>query len=595
MNKRNSVLLASLCLVTGAFIARLPVTLAHIRSMAGTSGDEVNWSAALEDVLTLIRERYVEEPKEADILKGAIQGATEALNDPYTEFIPPADKAAFEKELTGQFVGIGATVNSRDGWLTIIYPLEQSPAYRAGLLPGDQVRMIDGKSTKGLRTDECVKLLLGEPGTEVKLTVNRTGRAEEFEVPIKRGPIAARAVKGFRFDPLQEEWSHLIDPERRLAYVRIDQFTPSVAKEFRGALRATLAKAEPKGLIIDLRDNPGGLMDQAIEIVDLFLESGTIVSTRGRAGAGEVYKATAGSLGDIPVVILVNQSSASASEIVAGAMAENDRAVVIGTRTFGKGLVQRVERLLHVPDAQLKLTEQHYYLPSGRLIQRTDKSKVWGVDPTEGFYVPLSDDQQRALWELRREMETVRPPVMVEGRRQPAPVAERERALAAKVNDDPAKWADPSWVEQTAQDPQLAAALRALSIRLASGTWEPTGKAIPDQVTAIASVELARLEKERERMQRVLDRVDDRIDALASGKVGAGAALRKNGDLWPDADDVNGGRLEVYDKAGKLIARLDITGPDVERWLLDADVKPHAEAKTEPGSEADGKPTGEKP
>jgi len=590
MSKRNSFYLATFCLVSGVFIARLPVTIEHVASLAGVRAGEPDWQAALADVRELIMERYVEKPDEAALLKGAIRGMTEALNDPYTEFIEPSDKAAFEKDLTGRFVGIGASVITRDGWLTIAYPLEQSPAYKAGLRPGDVVREISGKSTQGLAVDECVKLLLGEPGTRVTLSIARDGLPEGQTLPveIERGPIAARSVRGFRFDSASEDWDYLIDPKQGVAYVRVDQFTPGVASEFIAGLRSA---GSARSLIIDLRDNPGGLMDQAIQIVDLFMDEGLIVSTKGRTGEGERYEARKGSLGDVPVVVLVNQASASASEIVAGALADNNRAVVVGTRSFGKGLVQRVEPLFHVPDAQLKLTEQHYYLPSGRLIQRTDKSSVWGVDPSPGFYVPLSDEQQRTVWTLRREMETIRPPVMIEGARMQAPPPERDRELASKVHGPSARWSDPDWVEQTAQDPQLAAALRAVQARLASGAWTPTGKPVPDQPVAIATVELTRLEKERERLERFLTRLEDRIAALAEGRQ-AGVNQRPT-DLWDDPADLTGGRLDVFDRAGRRVASLDITGPDVERWLLDADVKPPARPGEQgaPGvAPADGEP-----
>ncbi len=594
MTKRNAAFLASLCIVFGAFLARLPATIANVNAMIGVHDpDNVDWEAAMHDVMAIIRARYVEEPDEAALYKGAIQGMTDALNDRYSEFIAPADKAAFEKDLMGQFVGIGASVIVRDGWLTIAYPLEDSPAYRAGLRPGDQVRAINGTTTANKRVDECVKLLLGEPDTKVMLTIAREGMAEgeSIEVPITRAPIAARSVRGVRFDHQREDWDYVLDAQKGIAYIRVDQFTPGVAAEFIQALR-TVGSAT--SLIIDLRDNPGGLMDQAIQIVDLFLDKGTIVSTRGRRDEGETYEARKGAISDLPLVVLVNEGSASASEIVAGALSDNKRAIVIGTRTFGKGLVQRVEQLPNVPGAQLKLTEQHYYLPSGRMIHRTDKSKEWGVDPDAGFYVPLTDEQQRAVWLLRREMETIRPPVTENGQRIPAPVPTRDRELSEKVRGQSTAWNNPDWIEGTAQDAQLAAAVRAVQGRLASGQWTPTGKPAPDQSVAIASVELSRLERERDNLDRFMARLDERIAALAEGggRVGA-AALSRPTDLWTDTTDLTGGRLEVFDKSGKRIALLNITGPDVERWLVDADVKPVSPAPGEASAPAAPASTGE--
>lgn len=629
MRRSSKVLFAAFFFVTGLFMARLPVTLAAARNWLGTpaTDSDVNWHAALEDVLEIIRERYVEPPNEAELLKGAIHGMTDALDDPYTEFIAPSDRAAFEKDLTGQFVGIGASVNIRDGWLTIAYPLEQSPAYRAGMRPGDQVRAIDGKSTEGLSVDQCIKLLMGEPGTKVTLTVAREAGAgakkneaapkaeadkapstpdskpdpkadthtETVTIEINRAPIAARSVRGFRYDSLKEDWDYRIDPASDLAYIRVDQFTPGVADEFRNALAAAAGTGRCRGVIIDLRDNPGGLMDQAVEIVDLFLESGNIVSTKGRSGEGEKYDAEPGSVGTAPVVILVNQGSASASEIVAGAMADNQRATIIGTRSFGKGLVQRVQPLAHVPGAQLKITEQHYYLPGGRMIQRTDKSQAWGVDPSEGFYVPLSDEQQRRVWQVKRAMEIIRPPMLdAGGSRIAAPAPAKDRDLAELVAAPAQKWAAPEWIETELKDPQLAAGLKALQRRVGEGTWVATGQKLPDQAKAISSVELQKLARERDRMERFLNRLDERIAALEGGE--AAALGHRNDDLWDDSIDLTGGKLEIRDRDGHVVASLDITGPDIERWLLDADVKgppkkDTAEKDSEPKPEAPAAPS----
>ncbi|MGD9689923.1 MAG: S41 family peptidase [Phycisphaerales bacterium] len=585
MNVRSKFVFAAFFLVLGVFLARLPQTIVATRTWvaamggyANTSDADVNWRAAFEDVVEIVRREYVEPVSDEQLYKGAIAGLTESLNDPYTEFIAPSDRGAFEKDLTGQFVGIGASVNVRNGWLTIAYPLEQSPAYRAGLRPGDQVRAIDGTSTEGKSADDCVKILVGQPGTKVRLTIVREETPEPFDVTITRAPIAARAVKGFRYDSLKEEWDYRIDATSGIAYVRIDQFTPGVADEFRNALAASGVTRDCRGLIIDLRDNPGGLMDQAIEIVDTFLNSGTIVSTKGRDAGGEIFSARRGAVGDLPVAILLNQGSASASEIVAGALADNGRATVVGTRSYGKGLVQRVEPLAHVPGAQLKITEQHYYLPSGRMIHRTDDAPVWGVDPSPGFYVALTDEQQRRVWEVKRAMETIRPPVITaDDRLIPAAPPAAERALADLITGDEARWSDPGWIATSLADPQLAAAVKAVQLRVADGKWTPTGSPEPDLKQSIASAELLRLERERERAGRFLDRLDERIAAVAGGKVPPRNA--PPADLWPDATDLTGGRLEVFDKNGKLIARLDITGPDVERWLFDADVRASDAAK----------------
>jgi carboxyl-terminal processing protease len=588
MSTRKGFLFATLFLLTGAFIARLPATIAQI-----TGAAPANWTAAFEDVRRLIVTKYVEAPDEDALLRGAIKGMTDALNDPYTEFIPPADREAFEKDLTGQFVGIGATVSTQGGWLTIVYPLEDSPALAAGLEPEDKVTAIDGESTKGLAVDQCVKKLLGEPGTKVKLTIERAcpvpagaepgtpAETTTFDVTLARAPIAARATKGYRWDPLRQDWDYALPPaspedanQPPVVYTRLQQFTPGCADEVRVAIDSavkvpgvTRPSPRPGAVILDLRDNGGGLMDEAIRLADMFLDGGEVVSTKGRTGATQSFRARAGGpFVGVPVVILVNGSSASASEIVAGALSDNQRAVILGTRTFGKGLVQRIEQVANVPGAQLKLTEQHYYLPSGRLIQRTDGSKVWGVDPTQGFYLPVPEDRALVLAIARREMEVIRPrtaafpplPRPIAGRTPPA------------LFGDAARFGDPEWIDSTLGDPQLAAAVRAARSRIATSAWTPTGLPLPDQTAAISSAELNRLTRLRDRFALEMERVEKRIDALTDPQA---AALAPTADLWPDALDLTGGRVEVYDKAGQRVVLLDVTGPDLERWLLDADVK----------------------
>ncbi|MFN0012454.1 MAG: S41 family peptidase [Phycisphaerales bacterium] len=580
MRKRAPALVCVLFLLLGAFLARLPSTIAALQSQfTPPSAAAVNWNDALRESHQLILDHYVSKPDTDALLKGALQGMTDALDDPYTEFIPPAAKDTFEKDITGRFVGIGASVGVQDGWLTIAYPLEDSPAYKAGILAGDRIIRIGDVSTKGFSVEDGVKHLMGEPGTRVELGVLRgylpdQGPEEEVRVAITRGQIAARSAKGFRWMAGRGslgDWDYTLDAARGIVYVRLTQFTPTVASELQGVLRVL----DPRGLILDLRDNPGGVLDQAIAVSDLFLESGTVVSTKGRAGDEQVYKArSGGAFAELPVAVLVNQSSASASEIVAGALQDNNRAIVVGTRTFGKGLVQRVEPLRTVPGAQLKLTEQHYYLPSGRLLQRTDDAKEWGVDPSPGFYVPLTDEQAVVLARVRREMDTIRPLTS-------NPKWSGNQAPKATLYGDAAAWADAKWVGEALGDTQLAAALAAMQARLDAGgdataDWTPTGADAPEEVNRIATSEMLQLGRVRERVLRQLARIERRMDAIDVGEEPKPEALRL-ASLWADEIDLTGGSLEVLDKAGKRVALLDVTGPDVERWLLDAQVKPRGE------------------
>lgn len=507
------------------------------------------------DVKGAIDRYYLDQPDEKAMQVGAIQGMIETLNDPYTVFVPARDRKEFDKELTGEYVGIGAQIQIRDGWLTIASPLEDSPAYRVGLMADDRVTKIDGESTFGLTDEQCVERLTGEPGTSVTLTIERKG--EQMELRIVREPIKTRSVKGFHRDPTDaQKWQAYIDPGRKIMYLRLTQFTPNCSVEFAQALLAAGAdKGEVKGLIVDLRWNGGGVLQDAIAIADMFLTEGIIVSTKGRAHSEEVARASAaGTLPEFPITVLVNSQSASAAEVLAGALSENGRAVVVGTRTFGKGLVQTVRTLPNSGGAQLKITEQAYYLPSGRSLHRKGDSAEWGVDPTDGFYLPITDQEVIDLFTVRREQDIIR------------------NGASASESD----WADPDRILEKLKDRQLAAALRAIQAKIDTGEWLQTGQPLPER-GAQAGEELARLLRTRDRIERELLRIDERIEMLqaASGKP---AELP---DLWDDEIEITGGRLIVYDKRGQKVSELQITGPNVERALQSADVKKSEEGTGE--------------
>lgn len=524
------------------------------------------------EVRTLIEQAYVEDPDDDTLLGGAIDGMLAVLDDPYTEFVPVAETAAFERSLTGEYAGIGAEVGIRDGWFTILSPLDDSPAWRAGVQADDRVVAIDGASTEGLGVDDAIALLLGPAGTTVNITVERNG-AEPIGIAIERGQIKVVPVRGLvRTDAGEGAWRFLLDPETGIAYIRLSQFTPGSAEALRAAIgqavgewaafkspdaigRPTPPEA-PGGLILDLRFNPGGVLEEAVAIADLFLPEGVIVSTQARTGDAGVSRArAAGTLSDFPVVVLVNAQSASASEIVAGALGDNGRAVVLGTRTFGKGLVQTI-RPLPSGAGVLKMTEQRYALPSGRIIQRSDDSAVWGVDPSPGFYLPLTDEETGAMLTARREQEII------------------------AHHDDPDP-VTPDEILARLADPQLAAALAVLRHRVATGRTEPIGIP-PNDPDFLATGELSTVLRQRDLLVRELTRVERRIEAAREATPDAAAEPR---DLWPDDRDPVGGSVVVTDAQGNTIATLTVTGPDLERWLIDAGVVP-----TEPGQSDPGQP-----
>lgn len=512
----------------------------------------------LIEVKTLIDRYAAEEPDLDDLQLAAIEGMIEALDDPYALYVPPRLNEDFEKELTGEYVGIGAEVNSIDGVFTIVTPMDDSPAFRAGLMAGDKVRYIDGQATEGLSVDESIDLLLGEDGTEVTLTVERDG--ETIDITITRGKIKARAVRGYRRAADENaSWDYMLDPQRRIGYIRVSQFTPSVAAEFEEALREIGAhEGGLAGLIIDVRWNPGGLLDQAVRMADLFLEEGVIVSTKGRAFEERFARAAEeGTLPAFPIAVLINGQSASASEVLAGALVENDRAIAVGERSFGKGSVQSVHPLGGGgTGGSLKLTEQRYYLPSGRSLQRTDESVTWGVDPTPGFLIAVNDDDLRELLRVRREAE------IIQG-------GDTSGDGTGSESADPS---DPAWITEHLKDRQLAEAVRAVRTCIETGSWPESDASEQDASEAVAAQEMSRLMRTRERMLRELDRLDTRLEAV---RTGAGDnAGRPDWDLWADDTEIEGGRVIIRDEAGNEVAVLRITGPDLERWLIDADVEP---------------------
>lgn len=307
-------------------------------------------------VLNLIQQYYVEEVDTKKLIYGAIKGMLREL-DPHTNFMQPELFKDFETETSGEFSGLGIEMTVQNGILTIIAPIEDTPAWEAGIKSGDKVIAVDGKSTKGLSLVEASQLMRGKKGTNITLRIVRESEEEPKEITITRRSIKIQSVK-------------YTDLDDGYAYARLTAFNETTSRDLEKALENHLAKHKKiEGLLIDLRRNPGGLLDQAIKVSDMFLKEGVIVSTIGRNKKDkEVASATKkGKYTDIPLIILVNEYSASASEIVSGALQDNKRALIVGEKTFGKGSVQSVVRL---PDGSgLKITVARYYTPSGISIQ----------------------------------------------------------------------------------------------------------------------------------------------------------------------------------------------------------------------------------
>lgn len=307
-------------------------------------------------VLNLVREYYVEDVPVEKLIQGGIRGLLLEL-DPHTNFLPKDVFKDFESETSGEFGGLGIEITVQKGILTVIAPIEDTPAYRAGILPADKIVTIDGVSTKGMSLVDAAKKMKGRNGAIVKMGIIRDG----FDVPktysIKRDVITIKSVK-------------YVDLNDGYGYLRITSFIENTAKDLSRAIDNHRKQHKKiKGLIIDLRKNPGGLLDQAVQVSDLFLEGGVIVSTIGRdKKEKEVIEAKKnGTLEKFPLVVLVDGSSASASEIVAGALQDHKRALILGERSFGKGSVQSVIKL--GDGSGLKLTVARYYTPNGKSIQ----------------------------------------------------------------------------------------------------------------------------------------------------------------------------------------------------------------------------------
>ena len=318
------------------------------------------------DALSLVEAEFVDEPKSQDLIYGALKGMLSSL-DPYSEFLDPDSRKELEVGTQGEFGGIGIEITIKDELLTVMTPIEDTPAWKAGLKPGDRIVKINAEPIRNITITEAVKKLRGKPQTEVSLTILREGQqgtqGRIFEVKIIRDIIKVKDIKNVRI------------LEDNIAYIRLVEFRKNTPADMDASL-AQLKKEGMDSLIIDLRNNPGGLLDVAVKVVDRFIPSGkVVVSTKGRLPSQNMeYKSSDGAKYlDIPLVIIVNNGSASGSEIVAGALQDYGRAVIAGVKTFGKGAVQSV---LPLPDGSaLKLTTSKWFTPQGRLIH------IQGITP----------------------------------------------------------------------------------------------------------------------------------------------------------------------------------------------------------------------
>lgn len=310
------------------------------------------------DIFERIRAQYVEDVDEAELIEAAIDGMLTSL-DPHSSYLSPDDATQMRVQTRGEFGGLGIEVTQEEGFVKVVSPIDDTPAAEAGMEAGDFITHVDGESLLGLTLDKAVDMMRGPVGSEIVITVVREGETEPFDVSIIRDTIKLTAVR------TRSEGESIV---LRVTTFN-DQTTPNLEAGLKEQIEAAGGLDNINGLVLDLRNNPGGLLTQAISVADAFLDEGEIVSTRGRNVAdGERFNATAGDLIEgKPMVVLINGGSASASEIVAGALQDHRRAIVVGTKSFGKGSVQTVMPLRG--DGAMRLTTARYYTPSGRSIQ----------------------------------------------------------------------------------------------------------------------------------------------------------------------------------------------------------------------------------
>lgn len=356
------------------------------------------------DTYEQIERNYVKDIDRRVLLEAAIKGMVQEL-DQYSNYISPKDLSRFNQVVEQEFGGIGIQVHIDEdtGRLTVMTPLPGTPAYKAGIRAGDIIDAIEGNTTKGFTLPQAIKILKGRAGEKVNMSVIHKGTKKVIPLTIEREIIHVATVLGDSYKS-DDSWDFMLNKKDKIGYIRLTHFSRHSSEELREAIDE-LKKQGMKGLVLDLRFNPGGLLSQATEISDMFIESGKIVSTKGRNSRNRKWEATKeGTYSGFPMAIIVNRYSASASEIVSACLQDHKRAVIVGERTWGKGSVQNVIEL-EEGDSALKLTTASYHRPSGKNIHRFPGAKdtdVWGVTPDENYRLRLTDDELEALGVYRR-------------------------------------------------------------------------------------------------------------------------------------------------------------------------------------------------
>ena len=365
------------------------------RQVSAVGRDAYQNIEAFANVLTMVQKNYVDEVSTDQLIDGAINGMLSSL-DPHSAYLTPDLYKELQVDTRGSFGGLGIEITQRNGVLTVVSPIEDTPAFRAGIKSGDQIIKIDNEFTKDMTLLQAVKLMRGPEGSKISLTIRRENVPDWLDLTLKREVIQIKSVK-----------YRLLEPH--YGYLRITQFQERTEHDAKNALAALEKEGGGlQGLVLDLRNNPGGLLSQAVKVADLFLDSGMVVYTEGRLDnqAQKFYAHKGTGNTDYPMVVLVNGGSASASEIVAGALQDHKRALVLGTQTFGKGSVQTILPLAD-GDAAIRLTTARYFTPNGRSIQATGITPDIIMEPPSVQQASGSSERQDSIRErnLPRHLE----------------------------------------------------------------------------------------------------------------------------------------------------------------------------------------------
>ncbi len=538
MNIRQILPPILLIALTAMLVVQLPAAIAG-------RAQNYDWFGPIIDTRAILMDRFVVDPDDEAMQQAMIKAMLEALDDPHTIYVPPVDEQDFTKDLMGHYVGIGAHVRPHKRRLKIISPMDNSPALHAGIKAGDIVLKVDDFDTLDQPIDDCIDQLLGEPESQVTLLVKHLDDTEET-IEVTRGAINAPTTAGFmRRDGT---WKYMVDPERGIGYLRLTQFTDRTLAQVSQALQAAMTEGQLNGLILDLRSNPGGALQAAVAMSDLFLAQGDIVSVGterpDRATERRTMSATPGEpMENVELVVLIDQHSASASEIVAGAIRDNQRGRIVGERSFGKGSVQEV-RPLDEDNGLLKFTTAYYYLPSGRNLHRRKQTPeaAWGVDPSMGCVVPEPPEARLARFEARQPFEII---------------TDDEPVLEGEIDD--------TWLREVYKDPAMAEAWALLSHRLDQNAW-PELAEDEDAAFPPMQAELDAAMDQREAMYRHLIELEERIQTLEGSEL-----TRERGLIGlPKEAEISEARLILQRPDGTLIGQWDVAEGENIRASLEA-------------------------